>query len=473
MRSKLAALWLLFSPSFGLRELSGSKLSLAIMTSNHVIVIGAGASGMMAAGRAAELGADVLLLEKTERPGKKLLISGKTRCNLTNLKELDDFIAMYGSNGRFLYSAFHRYFRDDLLEFLRRYGVETKVERGGRVFPTSDDARKVVQAFERHLANGGAKLLTGTKVTNLQLDKGRVIGVQTEQGTYLAKAVVMATGGASFPKTGSTGDGYRMAAEVGHTIIRLRPSLVPLVVHEAQRARSMQGVSLRNVRLTAFQCSADEIDPSLTPRSDLGRGIRGRYPRPPIIESRMGEMMITHFGIGGPITLQMSLAIVDALEHGVVSVSIDLKPALDRKQLCQRLQRDFDRYSKRSYRHILKGLLPSKMVEPFVEMTGIPPDKRGHQINAEERERLLHLLKSLRFNIKSPLPLTSAMVTAGGVSLKEIDPRSMASRLVKGLYFCGEVMDIDADTGGYNLQAAFSTGYVAGESAAILVRGSS
>lgn len=437
------------------------------MVNKRVIVVGAGASGMMAAGRAAELGADVLLLEKTEHPGKKILISGQTRCNLTNTKELNDFIDMYGPNGRFLYSVFNHYFRDDLLAFFRRYGVETKTERGGRVFPASDEARDIVKAFEHYLANHGVQTQTRAQVTEILVAEGHITGVQTKLETYPAAAVILATGGASYPETGSSGDGYRMAAAVGHTITQLRPALVPLVVFENERAKSMQGVSLRHVRLTAYQCQADEIKPSVTPSRDCGRGIRGKHPRPPIIESRLGEMMMTHFGIGGPITLQMSLAIVDALEHGPVSVAIDLKPALSDKELRQRLQRDFDRYSKRSYRNILKGLLPQKLVEPFVEMTGIPPDKRGHQIAAEEREQLQRLLKSLRFNIKTPLPLASAMVTAGGVSLKEIDPRTMASRLVKGLYFCGEVMDIDAETGGYNLQAAFSTGYVAGESAAL------
>ena len=436
------------------------------MTAKKVIVIGAGASGVMAAGRAAEAGASVLLLEKTERPGKKILISGKMRCNLTNSKELDDFIAMYGSNGRFLYSVFKHYFRDDLLAFLRRYGVETKIERGGRIFPVSDDARDVVKAFEHYLADNGVQTQTCVTVIDILVDKGCVAGVRTDSEMYPAAAVILAAGGSSFPGTGSTGDGYRLAAAAGHTITKLRPALVPLVVHEVQRARSMQGVSLRNVRLTAFQCAADDISLSMIPTRDVGRGIAGKRPRPPVIESRMGEMMMTHFGIGGPITLQMSLAIVDALEHGPVSVSIDLKPALSNEELRQRLQRDFDRYSKRSYHNILKGLLPQKLVGPFVEMTGIPPDKQGHQIVAEEREKLLDLLKSLRFNIKAPLPLTAAMVTAGGVSLKEIDPRTMASRLITGLYFCGEVMDIDAETGGYNLQAAFSTGYVAGENAA-------
>jgi predicted flavoprotein YhiN len=437
------------------------------LSTKRVIVIGAGASGMMAAGRAAESGASVLLLEKTRHPGNKILISGKTRCNLTNAKELDDFIAMYGPNGRFLYSAFHHFFRDDLLAFLRRYGVETKTERGGRVFPASDDARDVVKAFERYMADGGVQLHTGTSVTGIQVDKGRVVGVQTEKETFSAEAVIIATGGASYPETGSTGDGYRLAAALGHTITKLRPALIPLVVHEIQRAKSMQGVSLRNVRLTSYQCPADEINPSPTPNSDCGRGTGGRQPPQPIIESRMGEMMFTHFGIGGPITLLMSLAIVDALENGPVSVSIDLKPALDEKQLRQRLQRDFDSHSKRRYHNILKGLLPQKMIDPFIEITAIPPDKPGYQINAEERERLLSLLKSLRFNIKGPLPMASAMVTAGGVSLKEIDPRTMASRLVEGLYCCGEALDLDGDTGGYNLQAAFSTGYIAGEAAAL------
>ncbi len=437
------------------------------MTTNHIIVIGAGAGGMIAAGRAAELGASVLLLEKTASPGNKIRISGKTRCNLSNAKELDDFIAMYGHNGRFLYSAFHHFFRDDLLALLRRYGVETKTERGGRIFPASDNAEDVVKALEQYMADHGVQLRTGIRVTGIQVDNGRLTGVQTEEGALSATAVILATGGASFPETGSNGDGYRLAAALGHTITKLRPALVPLVVSEVPRAKSMQGISLRHVRLTAYQCSADEINPLLAPTTDGGRGISDKQPPWPIIESRRGEMMLTHFGIGGPITLLMSLSIVDALENGPVSVSIDLKPALDEKQLRQRLQRDFDRYSKRSYRNILKGLLPQKMVDPFVEMTAIPPEKRGHQIDAGERERLLGLLKSLRFNIKSPLSMSSAMVTAGGVSLREIDPRTMSSRLIEGLYFCGEVMDLDGDTGGYNLQAAFSTGYVAGKNAAL------
>ncbi|MFC2022644.1 NAD(P)/FAD-dependent oxidoreductase [Chloroflexota bacterium] len=431
---------------------------------NQVAVIGAGAGGMMAAGRAAELGAEVLILEKTGRPGNKILISGKTRCNLTNSREREEFIAMYGGNGRFLYRAFDHYFRDDLITFMRRYGVETKTERGGRVFPISDDAGDVVRAMEHYLTDNGVRMQTGAGVSRILAEQGRVAGVEAGARPHPAAAVILAAGGASFPGTGSTGDGYRMAEAVGHTVTRLRPALVPLVVFEKERARSMQGVSLRNVRLTAYRCPAEEID--IKPNWDCGRGLAGKRPRLQVIESRQGEMMMTHFGLGGPVTLQMSLAVVDALEKGFVSVAIDFKPALTAAELRRRLQREFDHYGKRSYRHILAELLPRKLIAPFIEMTGIPPDRPGHQIAAEERERLLELLKSLRFNIKSPLSLSAAMVTAGGVSLKEIDPRTMGSRLIKGLYFCGEVMDIDSDTGGYNLQAAFSTGYLAGESAA-------
>ena len=436
------------------------------MESNRVIVVGAGAGGMMAAGRAAETGAEVLLLEKTDGPGKKILVSGKSRCNLTNARDLGDFLPMYGANGRFLHGAFHRFFRDDLIAFLKKYGVETKVERGGRVFPVSDDAADVVKAFRRYLKGYGVKVRTGVSATGIAVRDGRVAGVRTGEEILPARAVVLATGGATWPATGSTGDGFRLAAALGHTVTKLRPALVPLVVMEVERAKAMQGVSLRNVRLTAFRGPAEAIDPCLTPAKDVGRGIEQRRRKGPVIESRMGEMLFTHFGIGGPITLLMSLAVVDALEEGPVSVSMDLKPALTTEDLRTRLQRDFDSFGKRGFRGLLAGLLPHKMIEPFLEMSGIPADRPGHQITAQEREKLLSLLKTLRFNIRGPLPMTAAIVTAGGVALKEIDPRTMASRLVPGLFFCGEVMDIDADTGGYNLQAAFSTGFVAGEAAA-------
>jgi predicted Rossmann fold flavoprotein len=424
-----------------------------IMKKKQVIVIGAGAGGLMAAGRAAEKGASVLLLEKMPTPGRKILISGKTRCNLTNTREMEDFISAYGINGRFLYGAFHRFFRDDLLEFLRRYGVETKAERGGRIFPASDDAQDVVRAFRKYLDEFGVELHKNVKVTRIAVVDGKVAGVQSDKGEFPCEAVILATGGSSFPATGSTGDGYRMAEEVGHSIVTLRPGLVPLTVEEVELAKSMQGVSLKNVCLTAYRCRSEEID--------------APHSRKSIIDTRRGEMMLTHFGLSGPLILLMSLDIVDALENGPVSIAIDLKPALKLDQLQSRLQRDFDAFGKRAFQNLLKELLTQKMIEPIAKLSGIPLDKPGHQINSKERDGLAALLKSVRFNVKGALPLGAAMVTAGGVSLKEIDPQTMASRLVQGLYFCGEVMDIDADTGGYNLQAAFSTGYVAGENAAV------
>jgi predicted Rossmann fold flavoprotein len=421
------------------------------MANQRVVVIGAGAGGLMAAGRAAAKGAEVVLLEKMPAPGQKILVSGKTRCNLTNSRDLADFIPAYGPNGRFLYSAFSRFFREDLLALMHRYGVETKEERGGRIFPASDDARDVVKALVAYGQENRVGLRTNVKVTAVNSRDGQVTGVSTVSGEYPAGAVILAAGGSSWPATGSTGDGYRIAAALGHTIVKLRPALVPLVVEEQDLARSMQGVSLKNVGLTAYRCRAAEID---------------RSPARNSIDSRMGEMLFTHFGLGGPIVLQMSRDIVDALENGPVSVAIDLKPALRPDQLSVRLQRDFDQFSKKAFQNILTELLPHKMIAPMVSLSGIDAAQPGHRINASARDKLAGLVKSLRFNIQGPLPLSSAMVTAGGVSLKEIDPRTLASRLIKGLYFCGEVMDIDADTGGYNLQAAFSTGWVAGESAA-------
>ena len=434
-----------------------------VQTVFDVIVVGGGASGLMAAGRAGELGAQVLLLEKTDSCGKKIMVSGKTRCNLTNAAALHDFIAMYGVNGRFLYSAFHRFFRPELLSFLERYGVATKVERGGRIFPVSDDARDVVRVLEKYIDDHKVQRELQAKATAIKKDG--FFAISTSRGDYFAKTLILATGGASWPQTGSAGDGYKISAALGHRIAPLKPALVPLLVEEEALAAAMQGVSLRNVRATAFQGKAHEIDALLTPQVNYGRGEK-KSPRPPIIESRFGEMLFTHFGLGGPIILLMSLAIVEALAATPVSILIDLKPALTRTQLRLRLQKDLDSAGKRKIITIMKEYLPGKMLATCLALAGISPEKTGHQVNALEREKIIELLKALRFNVKAPLPLAKAIVTAGGVTLAEIDPRTMASRLVPGLYFCGEIMDIDADTGGYNLQAAFSTGYVAGESAA-------
>lgn len=435
-----------------------------------IIIVGGGAAGLMAAGRAGELGARILLLEKTDSIGKKILSSGKTRCNLTNSADLKNFICMYGDNGRFLYNAFHRFFRPELLDFLSRYGLTTKTERGGRIFPVSDNAHDVVNVFKKYLAEGKVQIKLNTKVIAINfLRSSPTCLIQTQSGNYQSKCVIIATGGATWPETGSTGDGYEISRQIGHSIVKLKPALVPLIVQEQKLARSMQGVSLRNVRATAFQGEASAINTLHTPSCSYGRGEK-KLPHPPVIESRFGEMLFTHFGLGGPIILLMSLAVVETLEKGPVSIFIDLKPALTKDQLRKRLQRDLDKSGKRKIAGIMKEYLPAKTIDPFIALTGMDKEKPAHQISAAEREKIIELLKALRFNIKAPLPLTKAIVTAGGVSLDEIDPRTMVSRNVPGLYFCGEVMDIDADTGGYNLQAAFSTGYVAGENAAKYVK---
>lgn len=438
---------------------------------SDIIVVGGGAAGLMAAGRAGEMGVKVILLEKTDSCGKKILVSGKTRCNLTNSAELNDFISMYGRNGRFLFSAFHNFFRPELLDFLNNHELITKVERGGRIFPVSDDAHDVVRVFKKYISENNVRVKLNTRITGIIIKNNTVCGVRTPEGNFFSKAVILATGGATWSSTGSTGDGYKISAALGHNIVKLKPALVPLIVHEQKLAQSMQGVSLRNVRATAFQGKASSIDSTLTPDCVYGRGEK-KSPRHPVIESRFGEMLFTHFGLGGPIILLMSLSVVEALEKGPVSLLIDLKPALTREQLHKRLQRDMDKSSKRKISGIMKEYLPAKMIEPFIELTGIDKEKLAHQITSPERGKIVELLKALRFNIKSPLAMEKAIVTAGGVSLTEIDQRSMASRLITGLYFCGEVMDIDADTGGYNLQAAFSTGYVAGEKAAEYVTSS-
>jgi predicted flavoprotein YhiN len=439
------------------------------MADNRIIVIGAGAAGMMAAGRAAESGAGVLLLEKTGSPGNKIIISGNGRCNLSNSLDMDNFIARFGDNGRFLYSAFNRFFREDLLSLLRRYGVECKTEPDGRIYPTTDNAGDVVRALQRYMVNGKVAIEFGASVTGISVNNGRVSGVITNTGELKASSVILAAGGSSHPQTGSTGDGFKIASELGHSIVKLRPGLVPLLVYDVDKAKLMFGASPRNVRVTAFQCPADDIDLLLVPNEDVGRGIAGKRPKPPVIESRTGDAIITHFGLSGPVILEMSLTIVDALEAGPVSVSLDLIPESSKDALRKELQSAFDIHSKRTFRNILRDFLPLKLVEPFVTMTGVPQDKLGSQINSEERERLLVLLKSLRFDIKGPYSMATAMVTAGGISLKEANLRTMGSRIVEGLYFCGEVLDLDAGTGGFNLQSAFSTGFVAGESAASFI----
>jgi len=409
---------------------------------HHVIVIGAGPAGIMAAGQAARRGADVLLIEKMDRPACKLRITGKGRCNLTNLAPISDFIQHFGRNGRFLHQSFARFFTTDLISFFEDLGVPTVVERGGRVFPASQHAQDIVESLVTWLDRNCVTQQMHASVAALIITGGQVVGVRLADGrNYSADAVVIATGGASYPGTGSTGDGYRLAESVGHSIIPIRPALVPLET-SGDIAPALQGLSLRNVAVKLLidgKCAADGF----------------------------GEMLFTHFGISGPIILTLSKVAVDALRnHHKVGVSIDLKPALDEQTLDARLLRDINTYNKRQFRTLLKELLPRKLIPICIDLTGIPADKPAHQITATERKRLLDWLKSFQLDVIRHRPLAEAIVTAGGVNTQEIDPRTMASRLVEGLYFAGEILDIDADTGGYNLQAAFSTGWLAGQSAA-------
>ena len=428
------------------------------MTGRRVIVVGGGAAGLMAAGQAAEMGAKTLLLEKMNRPGRKLRITGKGRCNLTNVALISDFITHFGPNGRFLRQAFYRFFSSELVAFLKELGVQTVTERGGRVFPASDQAQEVVVALIHWVGKRGITLRTRSPVEQLLVKGGRVTGVQTsrvssrmkktstgsrpEAGIYRADAVIVATGGASYPDTGSTGDGYRLAQLVGHTIVPIRPALVPLETAGEVAAR-LQGLSLRNVTVRVW--------------------INGKKQA-----EAFGEMLFTHFGLSGPIILSLSRQIVDALRQGQrVEISIDLKPALDERKLNLRLLRDIEAHGKQKFCTLLKELLPRKLIPICIDLTGISPDKLGHQITAEERKRLQMWLKDFRLEVIGYRPFTEAIITAGGVDTKEVDPRTMESRLVEGLYFAGEVLDLGGDTGGYNLQAAFSTGWLAGRSAAL------
>jgi predicted Rossmann fold flavoprotein len=409
--------------------------------SYDVIVIGAGAAGLMAAGQAAQKGANTLLLEKMESPGRKLFISGKGRCNLTNSAPINEFLEHFGKNGPFLRQAFHRFFTQDLVTFFKELGVPSITERGGRVFPASDSSQDVIDALLRWTKNAGVELRLSSPVKSIHLIDGKISGVETADGLISTNAVIIATGGASYPATGSTGDGYHFAEAAGHTIIPIRPALVPLTT-AGNIAQKCQGLSLRNVLITVWTDNK---------QSDEG----------------FGEMLFTHFGISGPVILTLSGKIVDSLrENKLIDINIDLKPALDEQKLDARIRRDLDSNGKKQFQTILNGLLPKKLIPVCIEQTGIPEDKVCHQITAKERKQLCHWLKNCRLHITGHRSYRQAIVTAGGVSTREINPRTMASQIVDGLFFAGEVIDVDADTGGYNLQAAFSTGWLAGQSAA-------
>ena len=437
----------------------------------RIVVIGGGAGGMLAAGRAAECGSKVVLIEKNGALGKKLRITGKGRGNITNTADMDDFIAAFGANGKFLYSSFSKFFNQDIRALLDRLGVPTKVERGGRVFPVSDNANDLADALERWLRSLKVEIRTGVKAEGIVTNERRtsnfelptsngdestsaiphvpsaiphvpstiphVAGVRVFGGVVPADAVVLATGGITYPRTGSTGDGYRMAAEIGHTIIPPTPSLAALETKE-KWASQLQGLSLRNVSATIYAQG-----------KKVGR--------------QFGEMLFTHFGVSGPIILSLSKVYAKLEDKNDVQVSINLKPALNREQLDGRLIEDFKQT--RQFKNYLAELLPKTLIPVFVDLTGIPGETPANKITSAQRQRMIDLLFDLRLTVTRARSADEAIVTAGGVSIKEINPSTMESKLVKRLFFVGEVVDIDAVTGGYNLQAAFSTGWVAGESA--------
>lgn len=404
----------------------------------RVVVIGGGAAGLMAAVIAGREGAKVTILEKMNYVGKKMGITGKGRCNITNACDMSDFIKNTPGNGKFLYGAYERFTNEDLLQLLHDAGLETKVERGGRVFPASDSALDVRNTFMKLMKHYGVDVHLEEPVKKLLVDDGVVTGVVTDKETYHADAVVIATGGKSYPATGSTGDGYMLAAQVGHKITDIRPSLVPIVTEEPW-VKDLMGLSLRNVELSVVAKNK--------------------------VQAKMfGEMMFTHFGITGPIVLSLSHAVGKLMRKkniGTIGLDINLKPALSPETLDKRLQKDFDLYSKKQLINGMKDLLPSRLIPLIIELAGIDPQKPINQISKEERQQIGYMLQHMPLTVKGLRPVEEAIVTAGGISLKEFNPKTMESKLVKGLYGAGEVLDIDAFTGGYNLQAAFSTGYVA------------
>lgn len=410
-----------------------------------VLVIGGGPAGMLAAITAKNDGNQVILIEKMDTLGKKLAITGKGRCNITSSIEITDFIKNIPGNGRFLYSAFQKFNNNDIINLL---GISTKVERGNRVFPTSDNAKDVVYALEKKLK--GVEIHTNTKVEKIITEKYEVIdengnkvnkikatGVKTDRGNFEADKIILATGGKSYPTTGSTGDGYKMATEVGHTITEIKPSLVALTASEKsiKTCQELQGLSLKNVAIKVFNKNKK-------------------------IYEDFGEMLFTHFGISGPIILSSSAHLVRE-EFKDTYVEIDLKPALSEEKLDERILRDFSEEKNKYFKNSLNELLPQKMIPVVIEQMGI--DKKVNEITKEERQKLINILKHFKIYVNGFRGIEEAIVTAGGINIKEINPKTMESKIIKNLYFAGEIIDVDAYTGGFNLQIAYSTGYTAGK----------
>lgn len=412
------------------------------MISKKVVVIGAGASGLMASGFAAEYGANVTLIEKNKRVGRKIMITGKGRCNITNNCDVQEFICNVPVNGRFLYSALNGFTPNDVIDFFEQLGLQLKTERGNRVFPFSDKAVDVVDTLHDFVTDKGCKIVCDNAVS-LIIENNEVIGAKCENETYYADSVIICCGGKSYPLTGSTGDGYTLASQAGHTVTELKPSLVPLESKNPD-CKSMQGLSLKNVSLKIVDNKTQKT-----------------------VYSDFGEMLFTHFGMSGPMILSASSQIRD-ITDGKYTAVIDLKPALSPEQLDKRLQNDFRENSNKDVSNSFSKLLPRKIIVPVLKRWGVPFDKKCNSVTKEERRKLCEILKEFTVEISGFRPIEEAIITSGGVKVSEINPKTMESKLVKGLYFAGEVIDCDAYTGGFNLQIAWSTGRLAGISAAEL-----
>ena len=407
---------------------------------SNVIVVGGGAAGMMAAVFAARNGQNVQLLEKNEKLGKKLFITGKGRCNITNAADIEDLFTAVISNPKFLYSGFYSFTNQQVIDFFEELGVKTKIERGERVFPVSDHSSDVIAAFSRELKSLGVSVSLHTEVRELLCEQDKVCGVLLTNGKKMkADAVIVATGGISYPSTGSTGDGYRFAKETGHRVTELLPSLVPMEVRQWY-AKELQGLSLRNIEIR------------------ITDGKKKLY-------EEFGEMLFTHYGVTGPVILSASSVVGKTLRKKELTLHIDLKPALSEEQLDKRILREFDANHNKQYKNSIDSLFPAKLKPIMIELSEIEPEKKVNEITKEERQRLVHLIKDFTMTLTGLRSYNEAIITKGGVSVKEIDPGTMESKKMKGLYFAGEVLDLDAVTGGYNLQIAWSTGYLAGMNA--------
>lgn len=405
----------------------------------NIAVIGAGAAGLMAAGRAAERGHGVTVFEKNNIAGRKLRITGKGRCNVTNNCDMDTLISNIPGNGKFLYSSLHMFSNYDVINFFENMGLPLKTECGGRIFPESDKALDVADALIRYALKNRVRFVYNARVEDIIAENGQVTGIRLADGTIKRfDAVILATGGVSYPGTGSTGDGHKIAEKFGHKIAPLKPSLVPLLVKETW-VKDMQGLSLKNA------------------------AIRLTDKKGQLIYSDFGEMMFTHFGVTGPVILSASRHILK-YDYRNVYLGIDLKPVLPEEKLDARIQRDFLKYSRKQFKNALDDLLPNLMIPVMIKFSGIPPEKQVNQISREERHNLVKLFKNMTCEITGARPIDEAIVTSGGVDVKEINPGTMESKFIKGLFFAGEIIDVDAYTGGFNLTIAFSTGYTAGNS---------